>query len=72
MTETAQETQAFVYDLAAQLETDLLQKLKDGGITVNTADKNAFIAASKPIYDEFSSSLDGGAELIKTVQDLAN
>ena len=72
LTETAQETQAFVYDLAAQLETDLLQKLKDGGITVNTADKNAFIAASKPIYDEFSSSLDGGAELIKTVQDLAN
>jgi len=70
--ETAQETQAFVYDLAAQLETDLLQKLKDGGITVNNADKDAFIAASKPIYDEFSTSLDGGAELVKAVQDLAN
>lgn len=70
--ETAQETQAFVYDLAAQLETDLLQNLKDGGITVNTADKDAFIAASKPIYSEFSTSIEGGADLIKTVQDLAN
>jgi tripartite ATP-independent transporter DctP family solute receptor len=70
--ETAQETQAFVYDLAAQLEVDLLQNLKDGGITVNTADKDAFIAASKPIYDEFSTSIEGGAELINTVQGLAN
>ena len=51
---------------------ELLQNLKDGGITVNTADKDAFISASKPIYDEFSSSMDGAAELIKTVQDLAN
>ncbi|MDA9983333.1 TRAP transporter substrate-binding protein, partial [Gammaproteobacteria bacterium] len=72
LTETAQETQAFVYDLAAQLETDLLQNLKDGGITVNTADKDAFIAASVPIYSEFSTSIEGGADLIKTVQDLAN
>ncbi|MBX2867675.1 MAG: TRAP transporter substrate-binding protein [Acidiferrobacterales bacterium] len=72
LTETAQETQAYVYELAAQLETDLLTKLTEGGMTVNTADKDAFIAASKPIYDEFSSSIDGGAELIKTVQDLAN
>lgn len=72
LTETAQETQAFVYELAAQLETDLLTKLTEGGMTVNTADKDAFIAASKPIYEEFSSSIDGGAELIKVVQDLAN
>jgi tripartite ATP-independent transporter DctP family solute receptor len=72
LVETAQETQAYVYELAAQLETDLLTKLTEGGMTVNTADKDAFIAASGPIYDEFSSSIEGGAELIKTVQDLAN
>ncbi len=70
--ETANETQAYVYDLAAQLENDLLQKLTAGGITVNTADKNAFIAASTPIYDEFAGSLNGGAELIKAVQGLSN
>ena len=72
LTETAQETQAFVYELAANLEKELLQNLKDGGITVNTADKDAFISASSPIYDEFSSSVAGGAELVKTVQGLAN
>ena len=70
--ETAQETQGFVYDLAAQLEVDLLGKLEAGGITVNTADKDAFIKASKPIYDDFASSVDGGAKLIDTVQGLAN
>ena len=71
LTEAAQETQAYVYSTAAMLETDLLTKLKDGGITVNDADKSAFVAASKPIYDEFSSSVDGGAALVKTVLDLA-
>lgn len=68
VTQTAQETQAYVYDLAAKLETDLLGKLKAGGIAVNQADKDAFIAASKPIYEEFSSSVDGGADLIAKVQ----
>ena len=41
------------------------------GIAVNEADKAAFVAASKPVYDEFSSSVDGGAALVKTVLDLA-
>ena len=72
LTEVAQETQAFVYEPAANLETDLLTKLKDGGIAVNEADKAAFIEASKPVYDEFASSVDGGAELVKKVRDLAN
>src|SRR3546814_823526 len=48
-----QETQGFVYETAAKMETDLLDKLKAGGIAVNEADKDAFIAASKPIYEDF-------------------
>ena len=40
-------------------------------VTVNEADKEAFIAASKPIYDEFASSVDGGGDLIETVLGLA-
>ena len=63
----AASTQDFVYEEAARLETDLLDKLKAGGIQVNVADKDAFIAASKPVYDEFASSIDGGQELIDTV-----
>jgi tripartite ATP-independent transporter DctP family solute receptor len=69
--ETAKETQAYVYEQAAALETDLLQKLKDGGIAVNEADKDAFIAASKGIYDEFSSSVDGGDAMVKKAMSLA-
>jgi tripartite ATP-independent transporter DctP family solute receptor len=67
LSKCGQETQKFVYETAAQLETDLLEKLKAGGIQVNIADKDAFIDASKPIYTEFASSIDGGQELIDTV-----
>ncbi len=66
--DVANDTQGYVYEEAARLETDLLEKLKAGGIAVNEADKDAFIAASKPVYDEFSSSVEGGKELIEKVQ----
>jgi len=69
--ETAVETQAFVYKTAAALETDLLQKLKDGGIKVNEADKAAFVAASKGIYDEFATTVPGGGEMVETALRLA-
>ena len=52
--DTAQETQAFVYQTAAQEESELLGKLKQAGMQVNEVDKDAFIKASKPIYDEFA------------------
>jgi tripartite ATP-independent transporter DctP family solute receptor len=68
----AEETQDFVYDTAAKLETELLNNLKAGGIEVNEADKAAFIAASKPIYDEFAATVEGGQELIDIVQSLAD
>ncbi len=68
---TARETQSFVYALAARLETDLLADLKAGGMKVNNADKQAFIEVSTPIYEEYSNSVDGGAELINTVMKLA-
>ena len=69
--ETAKETQAYVYEQAAALETDLLQKLKDGGIEVNEVDKDAFIAASKPIYDEFSTTVQGGDAMVAKALSLA-
>ncbi len=72
LVQCGRETQDFVYEEAARLETDLLQKLKDGGIEVNTADKAAFVEASKPIYDEYASSVDGGKDLIDTVLRLAD
>ncbi len=67
----AAEAQEAVYATAAQLETDLLENLKSAGIEVNEADKDAFIEASAPIYEEFAKSVDGGSELISAVQALA-
>ncbi|MDH3741273.1 MAG: TRAP transporter substrate-binding protein, partial [Hyphomicrobiales bacterium] len=66
------DTQNFVYEQAAKLEVELLGVIKAAGVAVNNADNAAFIAASKPIYDEFSNSVKGGAELIKKVQSLAS
>jgi tripartite ATP-independent transporter DctP family solute receptor len=62
--ETAKETQAFVYQTAAKEENDLLGKLKAAGMQVNDVDKNAFVAASKPIYEEFGKEVTGAKELI--------
>ena len=69
--DTARETQAFVYQTAAQLEVDLLAELKAGGMEVNNADKDAFIAASKPIYEEFGNSVPAGKALIDKALGLA-
>lgn len=62
--ETAKETQAYVYETAAKDETELLTKLKQSGIQVNEVDKDAFIAASKSIYEEFGKEVAGAKALI--------
>src|SRR5687767_14902831 len=62
--DTAKETQAFVYATAQKDEDELLGKLKAGGLQVNTPNKDAFIAASKPVYEEFSKEVAGSKEVI--------
>ena len=62
--DTARETQAFVYQTAAADEEDLLGKLKAAGMQVNTPNKDAFIAASKPVYEEFGREVKGSDQLI--------
>ena len=62
--DTAVEMEPEVYKIAAELDESLLKKLKDSGMQVNEADKDAFIKASKPIYDEFAKEVPGGQELI--------
>ena len=62
--DTAKESQAYVYETAAKDDADLLAKLKAGGMQVNDVDKDAFIAASKPIYDEFGKDVPGAKEVI--------
>jgi len=72
LTECGLSTQEFVYEKAAELETELLEVIREAGVAVNEADKQAFIDASGPVYDEFASSVDGGAQLIENVQALAS
>jgi TRAP-type C4-dicarboxylate transport system substrate-binding protein len=62
--ETAKETQAWVYERAAKDDKELLAKMKAGGILVNNANKDAFIAASKPVYEEFAKEVPGAKAII--------
>jgi tripartite ATP-independent transporter DctP family solute receptor len=61
---TAKETQAFVYEKAAKDDEELLGKIKAAGVAVNTPNKDAFIAASKPVYEEFAKEVAGSKEVI--------
>jgi TRAP-type transport system periplasmic protein len=71
--ETARETQAFVYETAARLEEELLTKINDeSDIEVNEADKDAFIEASKPIYEEFGSQVEGGKAIVDKAVELGS
>jgi tripartite ATP-independent transporter DctP family solute receptor len=62
--DTAKETQAYVYEVGAKDDNELLGKLKSGGMQVNEVDKDAFIAASKSIYDEFGKEVSGAQPVI--------
>jgi len=64
LADTAKETQKYVYEEAEKDDTDLLNKLKAAGMQVNTPNKDAFIAASKPVYDEFAKEVAGSKEII--------
>jgi tripartite ATP-independent transporter DctP family solute receptor len=62
--DTARETQSFVYEYAEKDDTALLEKLKAAGMQVNVPNKEAFIAASAPVYDEFAREIPGSREII--------
>jgi tripartite ATP-independent transporter DctP family solute receptor len=62
--DTAKETQAFVYATAEKEDNNLLGKLRAAGMQVNTANKDAFIAASRPIYEDFAKEVAGSKEII--------
>jgi len=64
LTAAARETQAYVYEQAAKLDNDLLDKIKAAGVSVNEADKDAFIAASRSVYDDFAKEVPDGGKLV--------
>jgi tripartite ATP-independent transporter DctP family solute receptor len=60
----AKETQSYVYGEAEKGDSELLGKLRAAGMQVNTPNKDAFIAASKPVYEEFAKEVKGAKEVI--------
>ncbi len=70
--DAAHETTPWVYKTAANLDDELVGKLKAAGMKVNEADKEAFIKASKPIYDEFAKEVPEGGKWIAECQKLRN
>lgn len=62
--QTAKEAQPFALKMGADMDNELLAKMEKTTIKVNDVDKDAFIKASKPIYDEFGSELPNGKEMI--------
>ncbi|MCM5570252.1 TRAP transporter substrate-binding protein [Burkholderiaceae bacterium FT117] len=60
----ARETQATVYAATDRMQDELLGKIKAAGVEVNEVDKDAFIAASGAIYEEFGQSVKGAKPLV--------
>ena len=71
LADTAKEVEPDILKLAAKLDDELIGKMKASGIQVNEADKPAFVAASKGVYDEFSKEVPEGKMLIDKSLSLA-
>ena len=72
LADTAKEVEPEVRRLAARLDEELLDKIKQSGIKVNAVDKSAFVAASKDIYEGFSNEVPTGKQLIDKCLSLAD
>ena len=62
--EEARALRDFVYETARRLDRELLVTLADTQISVNWANGDAFQRASQPIYDEFTTTVELGQELV--------
>lgn len=71
LAETAQEMALWARETGASAEGELLDELKAAGMEVNTADRQAFVDASAPLYEKFASEVEGGQAMIDSVLSLA-
>ncbi len=63
--EEARATRAFVHETAARMDRELLARLDSAGMDVNEADREAFLDAAGPIYEEFAGSVPEGEALVE-------
>jgi tripartite ATP-independent transporter DctP family solute receptor len=69
--QAARDTQAFVYETGARLDSELLDALREAGVQINEIDRASFLEASRDIYDEFGREVEGGRELAERARALA-
>ena len=62
--EEARAVQAFVHETAERLDDELLGQIRATGVAVNTPERQAFMDASRAVYDEYSASVPAGEALI--------
>jgi tripartite ATP-independent transporter DctP family solute receptor len=59
----------FARQEGARMDKDLEEKMGKS-LKINQVDKDAFVAASKPVYEEFSKEVKGGKEVVDRVLSL--
>ncbi len=62
--EEARSVQAFVHETAARLDDELLERMREAGVSVGVPDRSRFVAASRAVYQEFGETVPGGAALV--------
>ena len=62
--ETAREMSAWAREEGAKDDARLEAALQAGGMSMNVADRAAFVEASAPVYEAFAAEVDGGQEMI--------
>jgi TRAP-type transport system periplasmic protein len=70
--EEGRELTPWVYELAERLDTEVRDELIAAGMEFNEADREAFVAASQPVYDLFAEEVPGGKDLIDQALALAD
>jgi len=66
LAKTSVEVGDFARKEGARLDREILEKMQKT-LKVNEVDKDAFIKASKPVYDDFAKEVKGGKELIDRI-----
>ena len=71
LSETAQEVALWAREQGAAEDDALLEQLTASGMQVNETDRDAFVAASAPIYEKFATEVEGGQAMIDQALSLA-
>jgi TRAP-type transport system periplasmic protein len=69
LAQTAVDVGDFARSEGARLDKEILQKIQ-GRLQVNEVDKDAFVRASAPVYEDFGKEVSGGKELVDRILEL--